>query len=208
MTLRLFALSAVLLAALLFVHPLAASPLAPRRLPFAQFPMAVGEWRSAGAIAIDDGSLRVLNADDYISRQYVRGGAAAGLFAAYYASQREGDTMHSPLNCLPAAGWQPMHSAPVAIAIRGAQPILANRVVIQKGLDKQLVLYWYQSHGRTIANEYASKAFLVLDSLRLHRSDAALVRIAMPFVEPAADGDAVDFARAVRPLLDAYIPRS
>ena len=86
-----------------------------------------------------------------------------------------------------------------------AQPstVTANRVVIQKGLNRQLVIYWYQSHGRTIASEYASKAYLVLDSIRLHRSDAAIVRIVT-----AADDDAAatGFVRALRPVLHRYLP--
>ena len=82
-------------------------------------------------------------------------------------------------------------------------PVTANRVVIQKGLDRQLVIYWYQSHGRTIASEYASKAYLVLDSIRLHRSDAALVRVVTAAdAEPAA----IDFVRALRPVIHRYIP--
>jgi EpsI family protein len=84
----------------------------------------------------------------------------------------------------------------------------ANRAVIQKGLDKELVLYWYQSHGRTIASEYASKAYLVFDSLRQHRSDAALVRLVTPLstVEADADRAAGDFVRSLQPLLAPHIP--
>jgi EpsI family protein len=82
-------------------------------------------------------------------------------------------------------------------------PVTANRVVIQKGLDRQLVIYWYQSHGRTLASEYASKAYLVLDSIRLHRSDAALVRVVTAAdAEPAA----IDFIRTLRPVLQRFLP--
>ena len=47
-----------------------------------------------------------------------------------------------------------------------------NRYVIQKGVDRQLVLYWYQSHGRVVANEYWSKFYLIRDAVRLNRTDA------------------------------------
>jgi EpsI family protein len=86
-------------------------------------------------------------------------------------------------------------------------PINANRMVIQKALDKELVLYWYQSHGRTIASEYASKAYLVLDSIRQHRSDAALIRVITPMTAgDAATRAATEFVQALRPSLAAHVP--
>ena len=204
---RLAVLSGLLLAGVGVIH--GSVPETPRtvRVPFAKMPAAIGAWRSAGDLAIDDDSLKILKADDYLSRLYVSGGAGVSLFVAYYATQRQGDTMHSPMNCLPASGWQPMANERVQIPTDGG-PINANRVVIQKALDKELVLYWYQSHGRTIASEYASKAYLVLDSLRLHRSDAALIRIVTPVTagDAGATRLATDFVQSLHPLLAAHIP--
>jgi EpsI family protein len=84
--------------------------------------------------------------------------------------------------------------------------------VIQKGLDRQVVLYWYQSHGRVVASEYWSKIYLVLDSIRLNRSDAALVRViapvdeARPNAEIDAERSAISFVQAMFPTLDAFLP--
>jgi EpsI family protein len=178
------------------------------RVPFKQLPATIGGWQLAGNLAIDDESLKVLKADDYVSRLYVHGASTVDLFVAYYATQRQGDTMHSPMNCLPASGWQPMTMDRVRVPIAQGAFINANRAVIQKGLDKDLMLYWYQSHGRTMASEFTSKVYLVLDSLRQHRSDAALVRIVTPLVSAEADADraTVDFVRSVQPLLEPHIP--
>jgi EpsI family protein len=199
---RLFALSGVLLAGVLVIDASVSAERLPPRAPLSTLAENIGRWRFAGDVVIDDDSLRVLNADDYVSRSYESPAGTADLFIAYYGSQRQGETMHSPLNCLPATGWEPLSAREISV---DAPPsvVAANRLVIQKGLDRQLVIYWYQSHGRTIASEYASKAYLVLDSIRLHRSDAALVRIVAP-----ADGDlaAADFIRALRPVLSRYIP--
>jgi EpsI family protein len=207
MTGRLALLSGLLLAGVAVIH--GSVPETPQtvRLPFAKLPAAIGAWRSAGDLEIDQDSLKVLKADDYLSRLYVRGNVAVSLFIAYYATQQQGDTMHSPMNCLPASGWEPMANERVQIPTGGA-PINANRVVIQKALDKDVVLYWYQSHGRTIASEYASKAYLVLDSIRRHRSDAALIRVITPTTagDAAATRMATDFVQSLRPLLSAHIP--
>lgn len=208
LTSRLVALSGLLIVGLAVLH--ASVPETPQlnRVPFAQLPAAIGAWQLAGNVAIDDDSLKVLKADDYVSRYYASGASTVDLLIAYYATQRQGDTMHSPMNCLPASGWQPMKTDQIQIPTVSGAPVNANRVVIQKGLDKELVLYWYQSHGRTIASEYSSKAYLVLDSLRQHRSDAALVRLVTPLgsTEAAADRAATDFVRSLQPLLGRHIP--
>jgi EpsI family protein len=205
---RLAALSVALVAGVVVIH--GAVPEVPQihRQPFAQLAPAIGMWRSAGDIAIDDESLKVLNADDYVDRLYASGNVGVDLFMAYYATQRQGDTMHSPMNCLPASGWQPMSTDRVQLRLDGGASINANRVLIQKALDKELVLYWYQSHGRTVASEYASKAYLVFDSLRQHRSDAALIRIITPVAggQARATAAANDFVRALYPRLAAHIP--
>lgn len=208
MTRRLLALACTLLMGAAVIGAAAVKESVPLRAPLATFPSAVGSWHNAGDVALDEGTLDVLRADDYVNRTYVRGGVAADLFVAYYATQRQGDTMHSPMNCLPAAGWQPLSIGRAEIPA-GGETIHANRYVIQKGLDQKLAFYWYQSHGRTIASEYASKAYLVLDSLRLHRSDAALVRVIAPLANDPARSErvAVDFIRRVYPILGAYIPR-
>ena len=90
----------------------------------------------------------------------------------------------------------------------GHDEIQVNRYVIEKGLDRQLVLYWYQSHGRVVASEYWGKVYLVLDAIRQNRTDGALVRIIAPIrtTEEAAEHDAVEFARGLYPLLGRYLP--
>jgi len=201
-------LSALLIVGVAVIHGSVPEKPQTNRVPFAKLPAAIGTWRSEGDLAIDADSLKILKADDYVNRLYVHGDVGLDLFIAYYATQRQGDTMHSPMNCLPASGWQPMSTGRVQLATADGAPIDANRVLIQKGLDKELVVYWYQSHGRTIASEYASKAYLVFDSIRQHRSDAALIRVITPAAagEAAATDVAADFVRSLRPMLAAHIP--
>jgi EpsI family protein len=159
----------------------------------------------------------VLNADDLLMRTYFAlDGTAAGLYIGYWEAQRRNDAVHSPLNCLPGAGWQPLSRRHLTIPAAGGAtkrpPIEVNRYVVQKGPERLLVLYWYQSHGRAIASEYAAKFFLIADAVRTGRSDTAIVRV----VTPIAGADAAAEARAERvgtelvqhilPILDDYIP--
>jgi EpsI family protein len=209
MTRRLLALLGVLIVGAAAIRSAAVVEAVPIRRPLAELPAALGPWRSIGDVRLDRETLDILRADDYVNRTYVDGSIPANLFVAYYMTQRQGDTMHSPLNCLPGNGWDPVSMAQIRISAGDGAFVSSNRYVIQKGLDRELVLYWFQSHGRTVASEYASKVYLVLDSLRLHRSDAALVRIVVPMMTTAAsaaEAVGIEFVRSVYPALAKHIP--
>lgn len=183
------------------------------RKAFDAFPMTLGAWRAQNDPPLEDDILKVLGVDDYLSRIYYRpDGAAVGLFMGFYGSQRQGDTIHSPLNCLPGAGWEPVEQGRLQITnIDGnGRDAIVNRYIVQKGLDRQLVLYWYQSHGRVTASEYSSKLFLIHDAIRLNRTDGSLVRVIAPVPhghDPEnAERLAETFVRELFPTLSPYLP--
>ena len=192
------------------------SELTPARESFSTFPMEIGDWRGESVPRFNQQILAVLGVDEYVTRTYYApSGRAVGLYVGFYQSQRQGDTMHSPLNCLPGAGWEPVKKERVTIEVpttTGTRAIVVNRIVILKGLDKQVVLYWYQSHGRVVASEYWGKIYTVVDAIRLNRTDAAMVRVISPVTgsdaaaEQTAERLTVDFTRAMFPLLGRYLP--
>ena len=184
------------------------------RESFASFPMTIGSWQAVVDPPLEEDILRVLGVDDYLSRAYYQpNGAAVGLYIGFYASQRQGDTIHSPMNCLPGAGWEPVSVGRLPIENAGGtgRNIVVNRYVIQKGLDRQLVLYWYQNQGRVIASEYWSKAYLIRDAVMTNRTDGAMVRVIAPMRDDAdgtqAEALAQTFVHAIFPLLDKHLPR-
>ena len=188
---------------------------APSRTTFATFPMQLGHWQGIEQPPLAPDVLAVLGVTDYITRVYVSPDkAAVGLYSGYWNSQRQGDTIHSPLNCLPGAGWEPMeHSMMTLPDPRAAgNSITVNRVLIQKGLDRQLVLYWYQSHDRIVASEYWGKVYLVSDAVLLNRTDGALVRVTArvagdgPDAIQSAETVAVNFVKTLLPALHGYLP--
>jgi EpsI family protein len=147
-----------------------------------------------------------------LTRLYTRpaSGAAASLFVAYFKTQRTGQAPHSPKNCLPGAGWVPSASETIAIDIPGmAEPIRVNRYIVARGDEKSVVIYWYQTPRRVVADEFAAKFYLVADSIRYHRSDTALVRVVTPVLnsdEAAATSAAIDFVRHLFLPLRQYLP--
>ena len=209
---RALALLACMAATALFMANARQSEASLSRTAFAAFPMTFDGWRAVNDPPLDDDILKVLGVDDYLSRIYYQpDGAAVGLYMGFYASQRQGDTIHSPLNCLPGAGWEPLSEGRATITGAGGPgvDIDVNRYVVQKGLDRQLVLYWYQSHGRVVASEYKSRLLLIHDAFRLNRTDGSIVRVIAP-LPPSDDGAAerlaMRFVRTIFPHLPAYIP--
>jgi EpsI family protein len=183
---------------------------APRKA-LAEFPAEFGGWRQASRdVRFDAATEAVLRADDYVSRDYSgEGGRLASLYVGYYATQRTGATYHSPLNCLPGSGWT--LNDPKTVEVKpadGRAPFSANSFVIEHGPERMLMLYWYQGRGRAVASEYVDKVYTVFDSIRLRRSDGAMVRVLVPFrgSEREAAEAATQFAAHVAPNLSAYVP--
>lgn len=183
----------------------------PSREPLAQFPEHVGAWAGTD-VSIPSEVREVLGSGDFLLRMYQNSSEPdVDLFVAYIPSQREGDTLHSPKNCLPGSGWSPVESSQLSISVRGQPVFPVNRYVIAKGSERQLVFYWYWAHDRAVASEYWAKYYLIADSIRLHRSDGSLVRVATPLLEGEAPENAqqrlLEFTGSVVPLLDPYVPR-
>ena len=122
---------------------------------------------------------------------------------------RKGATPHSPRNCLPGSGWEPLEASRVAISLpQPFEPILVNQYLIQKDRDQQVVLYWYQSQGKAIAGEMAARVQLVKNSIVRHRTDGALVRISSPVYGSVQDTSdrLVRYVQAMYPALGGYLP--
>lgn len=223
MTIRALVVSLVLVAGAVLIGRASRSEPVALRPSLDAFPLQISEWQGKPTERFDQQILAVLGVDEYVNRIYrAPTGVFVGLYIGYYRSQREGDTMHSPLNCLPGAGWLPIRQEHATISVSsgldaasgrpsGRRDIVVNRFLIEKGLERQIVIYWYQSHGRVVASEYASKAYTVVDAIRTNRTDAAMVRVICPVSSNdeagvgRAEQAATSFVQAFFPLLGTYI---
>jgi EpsI family protein len=190
------------------MRPEAVAPVGPLTL----FPNEFPGWYLRREARIEPDIQEILKADDLLSREYVNtaGTEGAYLFIAFFKTQRDGQAPHSPKNCLPAAGFEPLEAFPITIRLPGRDaPVAINRYLTARGEEKSVTLYWYQSHRRIIAGEFAAKFWLIADSVRYHRSDTALVKIVVPVVNndaTAATKTAVEFAQVVFPSLTRQLP--
>lgn len=182
------------------------------RAEFSRFPDRIGTWRGTVDV-IDDQFIGFLKFDDYLMSNY-RGasGNDVNFYVAYYGSQRKGDSAHSPRTCIPGGGWKivDLRNTVVEGVNVGGVPLRVNRVLIEKGNQRQLVYYWFQQRGRVITNEFLVKWYLLWDGVIQNRTDGALVRL----VTSAENAEAVvaaeqrlqEFAATAAPLLEAYVP--
>jgi EpsI family protein len=200
--------SACLLATAVAVSAASRTGKVPVRAPLSELPRTLGEWSASNDFTLDEKVLAVLQPDDYVMRDYRRSSSDfAALYIGYHGSQRQGDSIHSPLNCLPGSGWIPTSLGRVVLSVPTAEGVTrsveVNRVVVEKGMDREVVLYWYQSHGRVVASEYWGKFYTVVDAIRLARTDASLIRV----VAPLRDGDAGEADRAVESFVHVLFPQ-
>jgi EpsI family protein len=181
-------------------------------------PQSFGAW-TARDIPLTDDTLEVLGKGDFLSRVYTfqpQPGEvtqpAISLFIGYFATQRTGQTMHSPQNCLPGAGWTFDSNMTKYTEIQDVNGKNYNvgEYVISNGDIKQFVIYWYQAHGRSIPNEYVAKGYMVADAIRMNRTDGALVRVitqVMPSESlETAKARAIGFTQQMAPDLPRFIP--
>jgi len=190
----------------------------PPSRPLEGMPVTLGSWQLVQTGVIEQEILDVLKADDILNRVYCSsaspdcvksGEGAASLFVAGFRTQRTGKAPHSPKNCLPGSGWVPLSSGELAIDIGRPAPILVNRYLIAYGSQRDLVLYWYQSRDRVVANEYKAKFWVMADAIRLNRTDTALVRVIVPVAnrdEGQAQAAASDFVKSFYSTLLDYLP--
>ncbi len=204
--------AAFLVAAAAFLSLRSRAEVIPAHKGLAEFPEQVGDWVGQDQ-PLSAETLAVLGPGDFLTRLYQNGrGPVVSLYIAYFASQRTGDTIHSPKNCLPGAGWTPLSTDRIPLTEPDGKLVTVDRYILANGGQRLLALYWYQAHGRVVASEYSAKFYLVADAMRMNRTDGALVRILTPIGNDdqgiaTAQTRAEQFAHLIFPALDQYIPR-
>lgn len=178
------------------------------RQPLKAFPQSLEMWQGQTEYFLP-GILATLKVDDYLLRRYdARSESPLWLYVGYWGSQGLGTRVHSPAVCLPGAGWSITSSGLTSIVLPD-RTIRVNRAVVQKDDEEHLVLYWYQIHGKVVAEELQAMGFLAWTALKDRQSDEALVRINGPVAgtpEQTLRRETA-FAQAAIPYLDRLLPK-
>ena len=183
----------------------------PASEPLSQVPRTIA-GRIGTDMSIDQETLDVLGVGDFLLRDYSQGERSfpIGLLIAYYPTQRTTVTMHSPKHCLPGSGWVFESSEYTDIDDANGKSHEVGEYVIANGDVRQLVIYWFQEQGRSIANEYMARVYLVKEAMQQNRTDGALVRIITPIganeETAAARARAEAFTAQLFPILPRFVP--
>jgi EpsI family protein len=169
-----------------------------------RFPAAIGAWSGQDS-PFDQDVIQTAAVDDYLNRYYRSGDGVLGLYVGYYRSQGEGGALHSPMQCLPGAGWEPMRTESIPVTLADGTTRIIDKLLVQKGIDRMLVLYWYQTVSRVTSSEYLRKFFVAADAFRSGRTDVALVRIIAPIDPRDGDGEAKALWLS-RPFAERVLP--
>lgn len=177
--------------------------------PFSIFPKQIGEWTGKeqffseeiyAAVGVDDSALI-----SYINPL----NESIQLYIGYYKSQRKGDMIHSPKNCMPGSGWEITSSSLENVELQDGKIISIIKLILEKGAEKQIVLYWFHARGRIVNSEYKQKIFLVIDSILKNRTDDSFIRLISPVIDKKENETLIYMKRFVKdlmPVIDEYIP--
>ncbi|HTH52326.1 MAG TPA: EpsI family protein [Edaphobacter sp.] len=192
----------------------------PYSQPLSRMPMEI-DGMVAQDYPLDDDVLAVLGKGEFLNRIYNVPASRAvmmrpsdtypvSLFIGYFATQRSGQSIHSPQHCLPGAGWTFESSRYTTLEDVTGKTFRVGEYVIGNGESRQFVIYWYEAHGRSIANEYKAKAYMLADAIRYNRTDGALIRVITPISRSEQISDAraraLRFTTHMTPYLPQFIP--
>ena len=210
-SLRFWTVVLLLAGTALFLQARGSIDIVPATEPLARVPDVLAGWTGSDT-PIDQETLDILGAGDFLSRVYTQDSHSQviGLFIGYFPTQRTGVAIHSPRNCLPGAGWAFESSQYVDLNDANGRPHRVGEYIITDGENRQFVIYWYQAHGRSIANEYRARIQMVIDAMRMNRTDGALIRVVTPISPtestPQARVRVESFAAQLAPILPRFIP--
>lgn len=201
----------ILLGTFLFLHQRTSEDAVAITRPLKDLPASIGDWRAREFSPFDDKTLEILKLSDYANVRYADpGGRSLWLYIGYWGSQRKGAQIHSPKNCLPGSGWEPVESSTLTIPLASpAPPITVNKYLLQKGGSRELVLYWYQSRNTVTAGEIPARIQMVKNSLFSNRSDGAIVRVTSSVAGSVEATTQVltEYIRQLSPVLQQYLPQ-
>jgi EpsI family protein len=199
-----------MLAALVLLSFLSRVEEVPPIKPLATFPKQIGDWKGIES-RFDQKIYDVLGVDDsFLCDYFAPNNRQVNLYIGFYKSQREGELIHSPKHCMPGGGWNIVLNQLEEIPVPGANPAKEKviKLLLHKGKDRQMVLYWFQARGRYVSSEYMQKIYLVWDSIFKNRTDESFIRLISPIT--GTEAQTLDmmkgFALDLIPLLKEYLP--
>jgi len=174
------------------------------------FPKHIGSW-SGETYRFSQAVYDNLGVDDSVLIAYKNDNKdTISMYVGYYEDQKQGEIIHSPKNCMLGSGWQPIDISEIDISL-DSRKIPVTKMILEKKSQKMVVLYWYQSGNRAVANEYIQRLYFILDSFRYNRTNAAFVRFTSPVLSDDYENAIQVLERFIKktiPILDDFLPKN
>ena len=186
-------------AGLVYSRPSAMVP--ENKIQLSQAFTSFGDWNNIGDISIQKDVVDALDLDDFLFREYNNDNRSVTLYIGYYLTSSKLGAVHSPLVCFPGQGWEISRPENVKVTWKDGQ-ILAEKLIVSKGQERQLLLYWFQAYDKTSSSTFQQKINNYWARLNANAEDNAFVRVSVPIQN---DNDDVAFQTAVR-FIQAFYP--
>ncbi len=154
--------------------------------------------------------VKALELDDYANHNYSDGNDTISLYIGYYLTSKKVGAAHDPLVCFPGQGWvvSDRQKAKIVLNPRPGNSISYSSMIVQRGSQKELIVYWFQSYDKTNPDTFSQKIASLWKKLLTQREDNAFVRISTPLGEkslPECREAIFQFIRAFYPVFLDYI---
>lgn len=172
--------------------------------------LGMEDWTAGQGSPIGLDIQKELQLDEYINRQFINDPQSVFLYVGYYHTAKKVGAAHDPLVCFPGQGWKLGERTEGVLTNNAsfAKPIRYACMVAEKGVDKQFLLYWFQSYDVACSNTLSQKIWLSWKKLKGEQTDNAFIRITVPMTDQsieAAKQTALDFTRQFYPAFLEYV---
>ena len=173
------------------------------KISVTDFPKVVGEWK-AQDIPLDQRVYELLETKNLIMRNYVnKQGESVNCYIIYSQDNRK--VAHPPEICLQGEGATVVDKT----AIQITDSIKATKLILEKSLSRELVIYWYKA-GNLNTNDYIKQQLKIAINRMLRKSSSgALIRLATEIKGESQDKALSllqTFAKQIEPLIQKYAP--
>jgi EpsI family protein len=141
-----------------------------------KFPKTIEGW-SGKDLAMTEREYDMLETRNLISREYVdKSGKKLYLFIIYSETNRS--VFHPPEACLLGSGVT-VAGKEIETGKSGKFSFSTNRLSIEKGAQKEMMLYSYKAGDIYTSNFYLQQSYLALQQIFGKRSPGATIRVSM-----------------------------
>ena len=122
-----------------------------KQIPLTQALSDIKGWVMSKYTPLDPRIVKSLELDDYANQNYSNGKNTISLYIGYYLTTKKVGAAHDPLVCFPGQGWlvSDKQKDKIVLNPKPRDSISYSSMMVQRGSQKELIIYWFQSYDKT-----------------------------------------------------------